>query len=104
MMRLHVLGGGDKVVDVGRKGRFCEVAFAFPEPGEVEPEHGKPLVGEGPADRPDGLQIFGAGKAVREESARRRLLAHRQVEASGERVATRILEGDVPKLHEATVD
>lgn len=63
----HEARGGHEVGDRSRVGRGAEIPVALAQPGEVEPQHRDPAVGERPADHHRGTDILGAGEAVRED-------------------------------------
>ena len=82
----QMIGGSDQVVDIRRKRRIGELAFAGAKPGEIEAQHGDAVQFKAVGDmtrRPDALA---AGEAMREQRDR----AHRTlgtVEQRGELLA-----------------
>src|SRR5260221_119031 len=55
---------GDEIVGVRGEIRVREIALAPAQSGEIEAQHGKPLLGERRADRVRGLALLRAGVTV----------------------------------------
>ena len=75
---------GDEIVDVRGEIGVREITLAPAQAGEIEAQHGKPLLGERGADRGRGLALLGAGEAVGEDGVGERRPGGR-VEPRGER-------------------
>ena len=81
------------VVGVRREVRISELALAVAEPGEVEPEHAKPGVGQRGRDPRCRLDVLAAGEAVGKEGKGSRR-PRGQVEAGGKFGVLTAGEGD----------
>ena len=65
---LQKLGGINQVFYVGRKSAVGEVSFASSKSGKVKVESGYALLGQGACNIGRGVNILGAGEAMRKES------------------------------------
>ncbi len=71
---------GDQIFHVGTEARIGEVAFAFAQAGEIEPQHRDPVPVELLADVDGCLDVLRAGEAVSEEGGGKRRAVRWQVE------------------------
>ena len=62
----QMIGGGDQILDVRRKMRVGEFAFAAAEPGEIEAQHGDAVDRQPLGDALGGKVVLAAGETVRE--------------------------------------
>src|SRR5215470_7980680 len=63
----QVVGCGDQIIDVGRKMRVSEFAFAHPESGEIEPQNANAACRQPFGNALGCHVIFATRKAVREQ-------------------------------------
>ena len=66
----QMVGRGDQIVDVGRKGGVGKLAFAGAEPGEIEPQHGDAVKLQAVGDVACGPVVLAAGEAMRKQRDR----------------------------------
>lgn len=77
----------DEVGHVGAEVRVGEVAVAFAQAREVEPQDAEARLGEGPRNADGGLEVLATGEAVREERERPWVPVSREFESGGEGLA-----------------
>jgi len=99
VMLSEVVGRLDEIVDIRGEIGVGKVAFALPQPREVEPQHGNVLPIQGATNAPHCPQIFRAGEAMGEEREGIRCALRGHVEASGQLVSLLIGEVDLLERH-----
>jgi hypothetical protein len=87
----QMIGGCDQIVDVRRKRRVGELAFAGAQAGEIEPQRRNAALLQPIGDVAGRPVVLIANKAVREQRDRANF-AVRAVEKSGQRLALGIAE------------